>query len=290
MRSVLITGASSGIGRACALQLDRDGWKVFAAVRRPEDGGALRHEARGQLRPILLDVTDPRLVEIALREVDADVGPMGLDGLVNNAGIGSSGPLEYFPLEDIRRQLEVNVLGPIAVTQAFLPLVRRARGRIVNIGSVGDRITMPFGGPLCASKWALASLTEALRLELHPWGIHVCLVEPGAIATPAVDKVAAEGERLLAQLPREASARYGQLYREFLRRSIPRERAGSSPEVVASAVARALGAPRPKTRYVVGDHAKLLTRLAQLPDRLLDQVRLRLFGLPTAFGAFSPKA
>lgn len=289
MTAVLITGASSGIGRACALRLAAEGLTVFAAVRKPQDGLALQREAHGPVRPVLLDVTDGRSVESAAREVDAEVGRAGLAGLVNNAGVGHSGPLEYFPLDVMRRQFEINVLGPIAVTQAFLPLIRRARGRIVNMGSVGDRITMPFGGPLCASKRALAALTEAMRLELRPWGIHVCLIEPGSIATPAVEKFAAEGRKVLTELPPEGARRYGEMFRKFLDRAMARERAGSSPDVVATAVMRALAARRPRTRYVVGKDARLLARLARLPDRLLDGLRLRLFGLPTAFGALAAR-
>jgi NAD(P)-dependent dehydrogenase (short-subunit alcohol dehydrogenase family) len=290
MDTVLITGASSGIGRACALKLAAEGFKVFAGVRGQHDGDALRSEAHGSLHPVLLDVGDARSVENAVRAIEEDAGRSGLAGLVDNAGIGYSGPLEYFPIEDMRRQFEVNVLGPVAVTQAFLPLIRRARGRIVNMGSVGDRITMPFGGPLCASKIALATLTEAMRLELRPWGIHVCLIEPGSIATPAVEKFAAEGEKLLSALPPEGAGRYGEMFREFLCRVMERERAGSPPDVVATAVLTALTANRPRTRYVVGKHARFLTQLAHLPDRWLDGLRLRLFGLPTAFGALAPRS
>lgn len=287
MGTILVTGASSGIGKACALLLAAKGYAVLASVRRAEDGEALREQASGNVSSLLLDVTDGSSIERAAAEAGQRVGAAGLSGLVNNAGIGQAGPLEYFPLEDVRRQLEVNVLGPLAVTQAFLPLIRRAQGRIVNIGSIGDRITMPFGGPLCASKRAVAALTEALRLELRPWGIHVALVEPGSISTPAVEKVAADGERLLARLPREGAARYGALFRSFLDRGMKRERAGSAPDVVAATVLRALTEPRPRTRYLVGKDSQLLSRLAYLPDRALDSLRLRIFGLPTAFGALA---
>ncbi len=289
MSTFLVTGASTGIGRACALLLDARGYSVIASVRRAEDGEALRRDASERLRFVLLDVTDGGSIERAAHEAERQVGAAGLAGLVNNAGVGQMGPLEHFPLEGVRGQLEVNVMGPLAVTQAFLPLVRRARGRIVNIGSVVDRITVPFGGPLCASKSALAALTDALRLELRPWGIHAILVEPGSISTPAVDKVAADGTRLLAQLPPEGAARYGALFRASLDRLIERERAGSKPEVVAATVLQALTDAHPRTRYLVGKDATMMSRLAHLPDRVLDVLRLRLSGLPTAFGALAAR-
>jgi NAD(P)-dependent dehydrogenase (short-subunit alcohol dehydrogenase family) len=283
---VLVTGASSGIGHAIALTLDRHGFQVFASVRRSEDGDALRRVASERLMPVALDVTDPQSIARAVAAVDAAVGPAGLQGLVNNAGIGIPGPVEYLPLADLRLQFEVNVFGQIAVIQACLPLLRRAQGRIVNLGSVGDRITIPFGGALTASKSAFASLTDALRLELHPWGLHVCLIEPGSIVTPAIDKVLGDSERIVRRLSPEGAQRYADMFRTFTRRAIARERQGSSPQVVADIVVAALTAARPRTRYPVGKDARLLTVLPRLlPDRVLDQMRLRLFGMPATFGA-----
>ena len=226
-------------------------------------------------------------IETAAGAVKNEVANDGLFGLINNAGIGEAGPIEYFPLKDVRHQFEVNMFGQIAVTQAFLPLIRRANGRIVNIGSVGDRITLPFGGVLCGSKSAFASLTDALRLELRPWGIYVCLIEPAMISTPGVDKTSAEGQKLLAALPAEGVRRYGKMFQTFMDLAISREKDGSPPDVVASAVLRALTDRAPKTRYLVGKNAMLLTRLARLPDAFLDRIRLRLFHLPTEFGALA---
>jgi NAD(P)-dependent dehydrogenase (short-subunit alcohol dehydrogenase family) len=286
-KAVLITGASSGIGKASAVRLAREGFRVFAGVRRQESIESSGSENSGPIEPIVLDVTKQDQISEAVRLVADKVRDHGLYGLINNAGWGDPGPLEYVPLDDIRRQFEVNVFGPIAVTQAFLPLVRRAVGRIVNMGSVGDRITMPFGGALCASKSALASMTEALRLELRPWGIHVCLVEPGAISTPAVDKTASQGRKLLGSLPPEGARQYGPMFRAFLDRAMRHAREGSPPEVVASVVLEALSADKPKTRYPVGKNAKLLTRVARLPDAWLDRLRLRFFHLPAAFGDFA---
>lgn len=283
-KTILVTGASSGIGRACVLRLAKEGFRIFAGVRKPADANAL---ASPDIHPVVLDVTDREGIQKAANEVKSEVANGGLYGLVNNAGIGDPGPIEYVSLEDVKHQFDVNVFGQIAVTQAFLPLIRQAQGRIINIGSVGDRITMPFGGVLCGSKSAFASLTEALRLELRPWGIYVCLIEPAMIATPGVDKTSAEGQKLLASLPPEGIRQYGNAFQTFMDIAIRREKGGSSPDVVAYAVLKALTAASPKTRYLVGKNAMLLTRLARLPDALLDRLRLRIFHLPGEFGALS---
>jgi NAD(P)-dependent dehydrogenase (short-subunit alcohol dehydrogenase family) len=284
-RTVVITGASSGIGRACALHLAAQGFQVFAGVRKARDGAALRAESGGAVAPIEIDVTDPATIGAAMLAVRAQLGGRGLDGLVNNAGIGSAAPVEYMSAELLRRQFEVNVFGQIAVTQAFLPLLREARGRIVNMGSVGGHIAIPFGGALCGSKSAFRSLNDALRLELHPDGIYVCLIEPGSIHTPAVDKTLGDIEAVIGALPRAGAARYGDRLREFARRAYARETNGSPPEVVAQAVHHALTARRPRVRYPVGADARALVILPRLlPDRLLDRLRLWLFGMPAAFG------
>lgn len=287
MRSVVITGASSGIGRACALALAKRQFRVFAGVRKPRDAEALRAEGGDAVVPVEIDVTDDASIAAAATAVRAALDGAGLDGLVNNAGIGATGPIEYLPAAVLRRQFEVNVFGQIAVTQAFLPLIRQARGRIVNMGSVGGHITIPFGGALCASKSAFGSLNDALRLELRPFGIHVCLVEPGSIHTPAIDKTLgdAEIEAVVRALPPEGVARYAARLREFTRRARARELHGSPPEVVAAAVCHALTARRPRVRYPVGNDARTLVTLPRLlPDGVLDRLRLKLFGLPTAFG------
>jgi NAD(P)-dependent dehydrogenase (short-subunit alcohol dehydrogenase family) len=187
-KTVVITGASSGIGRSCALRLIRSGWRVFAAVRKSEDGKRLQFEAGVNLTPIIMDVTDRATVTAAAEQVSSQLDGRGLDGLVNVAGIGMMRPVEYATPSDLKEIFEINVFGQIAVTQALLPLLRKARGRVVNISSVGAHIAIPFGGLLNASKSAFGSFSDALRLELRPFGIRVCTVEPGAIATPAVEK------------------------------------------------------------------------------------------------------
>ncbi|HSU31417.1 MAG TPA: SDR family oxidoreductase [Bryobacteraceae bacterium] len=287
-KSVMVTGASSGIGRACAIRLAHQGFRVFAGVRKQEDGMKLELAVGSNLFPVMLDVTDQKSIADVAGTVSTQLGSRGLDGLVNNAGIGFSGPLEYLPMEDLHAQYEVNVFGQVAVTQAFLPLIRKAAGRIINIGSVGDRMAIPFGASLCSSKSALASMTEALRMELHPWGIHVCLIEPGSISTPAVGKVTAQAERLFERLPAEAERLYGSMFRSFLHSMAEREKQGSSPDVVAEIISKALTNRKPRTRYTAGKDSWLLTALPRLlPDRLLDFLRLRLFGLPTSFASLA---
>ncbi len=277
--SALVTGASSGIGRATALLLARSGFRVFAGVRRAEDGESLRNEAPS-LVAVSIDVTSPGSIRAAAERVAGEVGDAGLAGLVNNAGVGIAAPVETLPLDDLRRLFEVNVFGQVAVTQAFLPLVRRARGRIVNIGSIGDRLSIPFGGALCASKAAVAALNDSLRMELADSGVRVCLVEPASIATAAVDKLEEECERSIAALSPEGARLYADPLRRFLRRAGENERKGSPPEVVARAVLEALTSPSPRTRRLVGADSTLLATLARwVPDPLLDRIRRRVFGL-----------
>ena len=280
-RAVVVTGASTGIGAACALGLDRLGVRVFAGVRRAADGAALQRQASALLTAVTIDVTDAGSIAGAARTVAAVVGGRGLAGLVNNAGIVVPGPLEFLPIGDLRRQLEVNVVGQVAVTQAMLPLLRVARGRIVNMGSIGGRMATPFLGAYAASKFALEALTDALRVEVRPWGIHVSIIEPGAIATPIWQKSAREGERLQAALPPEATPLYGKAL-EALRKGAARaERDAIGPDAVVAAVVHALTAPRPRTRYIIGRRAKLQAAIARwLPDRARDRLLTRALGLP----------
>ena len=239
-------------------------------------GGA--HPPR--LVPVRLDISDETEVAQAARKVIEALGGGGLAGLVNNAGIVVGGMLEFLPLDALRRQLEVNVIGQIAVTQAFLPSLRKARGRIVNIGSVSGLISSPFTGAYCASKFALEALTDALRMELRPWKIHVSIVEPGYIQTPILKKSLADAEALRAQLPAEALQLYGASMRT-VRDTIEREAAqAASTEVVVKAVVHALAARRPRTRYVVGAHSGFQISLGRaLPDRWRDALIARHMGL-----------
>lgn len=274
MRAIVITGASKGIGRACALRLDRAGFHVFAGVREPADGEALRAEASERLTPIRLDVTDDVAIAESARTVAEAVGAAGLAGLVNNAGIAIAGPLEFLPTAELRRQLEVNVIGQLAVTRAFLPLLRRARGRIVNMGSISGLMALPFTGAYAASKHALEAATDALRIELAPWGIHVAIIEPGVIATPIWETSEAAANRIMEDYPAEAWEYYGGVI-DLVRRSARHGAArGLPPDEVAKAVEHALTARRPKTRYLVGSDARIRALIRRLPDRLRDRLIL----------------
>lgn len=265
MRTVVVTGASTGIGRACAQRLTAGGWRVVGTVRRDADAEALR--ALG-VEPLWLDVTEKASVASLAAAVEA-LAPGGLHGLVNNAGVAVPGPLETLALEELRYQLEVNVVGQVAVTQALLPLLRPARGRIVNVGSVGGLSVLPFAGAYCASKFALEALTDALRMELSPWGLEVVIVEPGSVATPIWTKA------LGTDVPAAAARLYGPQL-EAVRIALGQTAAGGvAPAAVAAVVARALTARRPRTRYLVGRMAYLRAALRLLPDRLRDRLILR---------------
>jgi NAD(P)-dependent dehydrogenase (short-subunit alcohol dehydrogenase family) len=279
-RAFLVTGASSGIGRATALLLDRNGFQVFAGVRRSEHGEILRRQASERLTPILLDLTDPNSIESAVRSVADKLGDRALAGLVNNAGIDIAGPLETSSIAGVRSQFEVNVIGLLAVTQAFLPLLRQGRGRVVNIGSVLGRLAIPFMGAYSATKFALEGLTDAFRIELRPWGVHVSLIEPGPVATPLWSKA-----HLLAGMNEERGAAAGKLYATANAAAQAAftqfGQSGISPDKVAAKVFEALTARNPKPRYLVGRDAKALSLLAALvPDRIRDRILIKRFGLP----------
>lgn len=275
--AVLITGASSGIGETCALMLDALGYQVFAGVRRPADAERLRARGSDRLSPLLLDVTDAAAIAAARRSVDASVGPRGLAGLVNNAGIAVGGPLEYLTADELRFQFEVNVFGLHEVTREFLPLVRQGRGRVVHIGSISGRITSPFTGPYAASKHAVEAVADALRLELAPEGIHVAIVEPGQVRTPIWDKGRDAFEAMARRMPEAGLARYGPRLKvlEWMVRRAPK--VASPPESVGEAVIHALESAEPRTRYVVGRDARVRLALSRLlSDRLMDALVLRV--------------
>jgi len=278
--AVVVTGASTGIGRACALHLEGLGYRVFAGVRSQADAERIGREGSGRLVPILLDVTDVGTIVSAAKEIGAAVGDAGLKGLVNNAGIVVTAPIEFVPLDDLRRQFEVNVIGAVAVTQAFLPLLRRAKGRIVNIGSIGGRNALPFVGPYAASKSALAAITESLRRELRGSGIEVSLIEPGAVATPIWEKSEAAAMERMAKFPPEVATLYGPALVKVQAAAKKVSAGAVPPEVVAKAVEEALTSPRPRTRTLIGTEAKVQAFLRWLlPDRLLDAFFAKVLGL-----------
>ncbi len=206
---IVITGASTGIGRECALYFDRLGYRVFAGVRKASDGEALAKAASPRLTPVIIDVTDARTITEAAAQVEQALGDVPLVGLVNNAGIGIGGPVEFLQASELRRQMEVNLIGPVAVTQAFMPMLRRSRGRIVVISSIGGKVATPLLGPYCASKFALEGLCDSMRAELKPFGISVSIVEPGGVKTAMVDKARSAADDALRSLPPEGVRYYG---------------------------------------------------------------------------------
>jgi len=281
-RTVIITGASTGIGEACALRLDKAGWRVFAGVRKEADAVRLKQQASDRLTPITLDVTEQAQIDAAAKTVADAVGAAGLQGLVNNAGVSINGPLEYLTSEDLRKQLEVNVIGQFAMTRAFLELIRKGRGRIVNIGSIAGKFSTPFLGPYAASKHAMEALSDCLRQELRPWKIPIALVEPGSIATPIWQKGLAEADEQEKNLPEEAIMRYGKAINALREAAHKFEGAGIPPDRVARAVEHALTSRRPRTRYVVGFDATVQRVLAAVvPDRALDRLVAMQLKLPT---------
>ncbi len=269
--TVVVTGASTGIGRATALRLARGGFTVLAGVRRQEDADALG-AAEARVEPVLVDVTDVAAVA-ALGERLAGAP---LAGLVNNAGIAIAGPLEGIPLDELRRQYEVNVFGLVAVTQALLEPLRAGRGRIVNVGSIGGRIGTPFVAPYSSSKAAVRSLSASLRRELRPWGIRVALVEPGALDTPIWAKGEAGAEETIGELPERVRTLYARQL-DALRAGVRKIASGAdSPELAVDAIEHALTADRPRTLYTVGREARIQGVLhAALPDRAFDALVAR---------------
>lgn len=271
---VVITGASTGIGKATALLLARTGYHVFAGVRSAEAEKILRQDAAGLITPIMLDITQKEQIAAAAKTVSDTLSPnQGLAGLINNAGIVIAGPLEFVPIEKIRAQFEVNVLGHIAVTQAFLPLIRKNRGRILNIGTAGWRFTPPFLGPYIASKFAIEAITHIFRRELQPWGISVSVIEPGSIETPIWDKSLKVADTLEADFPAKAHALYGRMFangRKILNRLRLK---GLHPEAAAKVICHALETNRPKLRYFVGIHACIGSFLTTItPCRIVDRI------------------
>jgi NAD(P)-dependent dehydrogenase (short-subunit alcohol dehydrogenase family) len=279
--AVVVTGASTGIGRATALYLDRNGYEVYAGVRKQTDAKALKEAASDRLTPITLDVTKERSIKAAEQGVRTAVGKVGLAGLVNNAGVGFGGPVEYVPLDAYRKSFEVNYFGQIAVTQAFLPLLRRTPGTIVNIASIGGRVASPFMSPYNGSKFALEALSDSLRHELAPWGIDVVVVEPGSIATPIWDKAGETATAAVDEMPDEGRRLYGAQLARFRELLGQAARSGIPPEKVAAVIHKAISSERPKPRYLVGIDAKIAAGMhGLLPDRVFDRVLARRTNLP----------
>jgi NAD(P)-dependent dehydrogenase (short-subunit alcohol dehydrogenase family) len=285
-KHALVTGSNSGIGRATVNAFVDKGWHVFAGLHHADHAGDAYDD--NHVTTVSIDVTDAGHLDDAVRVLADHVGDRGLDALIDNAGIGIAGPLEFVPLAKLRTQLEINVIGQVAVTQRFLPLLRKATGRIVFISSIGDRIAMPYAGPLASSKAALSTIAHCWRQELSPWGIGVTIICPALVLTEAAGKLQRDAEETVKSLPETGRRLYAATFTEMIRRAIKQEEGGSPPTVIADAVVQAVLSRRSPTRVVAGKGGRMLSVLAMLPAPLLDALRRRLFKLPaprSALGA-----
>lgn len=280
MKSIVVTGVSTGIGRATAGALIERGYRVFGSVRKEEDAQRLSSEMGDSFQPLLFDVTDPDAIDRAAAQVQAIVGDLGLFGLVNNAGIAIAGPVMHVTVEEYRQQFEVNFFGQIAVIQAFLPLLGARSdcphppGRIVNMSSVSGRIAMPFLSPYAASKFALEALSDSLRRELMLYGIDVLVIEPGPIRTPIWDKAE------IMDPGRVADSDFYDILMKMQANAISSGRNAPGPEQVAIAVIDALERKQPAVRTVVRKGVALTWWLAlNMPTRWVDHVVAKRLGL-----------
>lgn len=279
-KTVVITGASTGIGEACALYLRGKGFRVIAGVRKKADGDRLLQAASGDLEPLHIDVTESDTITAAAKQVADRVGEGGLAGLVNNAGISVGGALELIPIKELREQLEVNLIGQVAMTQAFLPLIRRATGRIVNMGSISGRFAAPLLGPYAMSKFGLRAFNDSLRRELHLWGIHVSLVEPGAIATPIWEKSMKRADATFQDFDEKSRELYAPMVTPMRQLAAKSSEESIPAEAVAEVVHHALTAEKPRTHYLVGRDAKWTARMVWLlPQRAMDWMIRKRLGL-----------
>ena len=277
--NVVVTGATTGIGAAVTDELADLGYRVYAGVRGDDGMAAVHKRGNRRVTPILMDVSSDASIAAAAEEIGEDIGQAGLVGLVNNAGIAVGGPLELLPIGDMRTQLNVNVIGALAVTQAFLPWLRRGRGRIVNVGSTSGRVAAPFAGPYAASKFALRALNDALRVELSPWRLPVCLIEVGPVATDIWDKSLNELDRRWDGMSPAQRRLYSTLFQAIRKSAEQRGKAGIPVEEVVNAIVHAMSSPKPRSRYIVGNIARQIAIVSLLPDRVRDWLVLRHLGL-----------
>lgn len=274
---VVVTGASSGIGAATARALAARGLHVLAGVRRDEDAGRLAGDG---VEPVILDITDAAQVANVAERVENDPSGRSLRALVNNAGIAVSAPVETIPMEEWRSQFEVNFFGHVAVTQALLPALLRANGRVVNVSSIGGRVAGPMFGAYAASKFALEAMSDALRREVQRLGVEVILIEPGSVATPIWAKGLDKAEELVDRLSEAQRTRYGDLIAAGREQAQTLARTGVDPTEVAQTMVKAIESAKPRTRYLVGREAKIAGRAATLlPDRIVDRLIARTLGL-----------
>lgn len=279
-KHVIITGTSSGIGKATMQAATAAGWHVFAGDRSAQSSGQTEQSGTGLVTSVHVDITDVDQIASAQQLIVEHVGQAGLDGLANIAGIGIPGPLETMPLADLRFSFEVDVLGQVAMTQAMLPLLRAAQGRIVFIGSIADRIALPFFGALSASKSAIAAINDTFRQELAPWGIDVILIEPGFISTGADTATKERIDRLIADFTVEQRALYGDMFQAATDAGYKTQTAGSSPAVVADVILDALTTAKPKKHYLTGSKSHMAALVAKLPQGAQDELKRKGFGMP----------
>jgi NAD(P)-dependent dehydrogenase (short-subunit alcohol dehydrogenase family) len=273
----VVTGASSGIGQATAQALAGRGFHVLAGVRRAEDAERL---ARERIEPVIIDVTDAAAVANVAERVANDSSGRRLHALVNNAGIAVTAPIESIPMDEWRRQFEVNFFGHVAMTRALLPALLEARGRVVNISSIGGRVASPTFGAYAASKFALEAVSDSLRREVSRLGVRVIVIEPGTIATPIWSKGMAAAQELVGAMPQEQRIRYGDLIAAALERARALGRTGMDPVKAAEVIVDAIESDKPRPRYLVGRDAKVMARLTRvLPDRAVDWLIARSLGV-----------
>ncbi len=278
--AVVVTGASTGIGRATALYLDERGYRVFAGVRKTADANSLKKDGSENLTPVTIDVTKPRSIAAARQKIQRAVGKQGLAGLVNNAGIASAGPVEHLPVEEFQRVIDTNLVGQYAVTQAFLPLLRRGDGTVVFMTSIGGKVANPFFGPYNAAKFGLEGLADALRREIKPWKkMNVVVIEPGSIATPIWQKGRENTD--VKSLPAEARRLYGPQLERMVELTRETEDRGLEPVAVAKVVEKSIRKRNPRARYIVGRDAKMMARMQSVAgDKNFDKILRRFAKLP----------
>jgi NAD(P)-dependent dehydrogenase (short-subunit alcohol dehydrogenase family) len=281
--TVAITGAGSGLGRAVAIKLAAKGYRVFGTARSETDAADLEKASAGNAAVTLADITDQHAVTAWVGKVTDELGERGLDVLISNAGTLTPGPLEVIPLDDIRREFEVNVFGAMAVINGFLPALRKSRGRIVQIGAMTGRLPVPFDGPSSASKAAFEALADVYRLELKPFGIAFVMVQAGNMRTGGPAKTAAALKRISDAMTDEQRALYGYAFGKFTESLNNMQNAGLSAEASADRVIELVEQVPPPIRAPLGDDAEQILRLVQeQSDSELDALRLQLIGLGDA--------
>jgi NAD(P)-dependent dehydrogenase (short-subunit alcohol dehydrogenase family) len=265
----VITGASTGIGAATARELARRGFHVLAGVRRDRDAEAIRGPG---IEPVIIDVTNPDHIEALADRVHGDPQGRAVRALVNNAAIQANVPVEAFALDQWRNMFEVNLFGHVAVTQALLPNLIRSRGRVINISSVGGKVAMATYGPYAATKFALEAVSDSLRRELAAFGVHVVVVEPGAIHTEMLGRAIATADQLISAMTLDQRGRYGPLVQAVSRQAKSSATSALPAEAAAKVIAKAVTARKPRTRYTVGREAALMRLVQFLPDRSVDRI------------------